>query len=136
LVVDWTTAFRNEIEYFSHQYTWAVGSIPDPCDPDPLRYAILAVLTRLLCQAFNRNIALGLPRNTPPIDFEWDVVLAQPRVLETVLDWATKVPRVRPDGEWFTLADSNGCPEEGDWAISPEFLSMGILTRQPHYLFV
>ena len=53
LVVDWTTAFRNEIEYFSHRCTWAVGSIPDPRDPDPLRYAILAVLTRLLCQAFN-----------------------------------------------------------------------------------
>jgi hypothetical protein len=135
-VLDLVFRFRNEIEYFCHQYTWSVAAIPDPRDPDKLRYAILAVLTRLLCQAFNKNIALGLPRNTPPVDFDWDIVLAQPRILETMPDWATKVPRVRPEGREYVLEGRDGYPNRGDPGISPEFLSMGILVMQPHYFFV
>ena len=51
-------------------------------------------------------------------------------------DWAIKVPRVRPEGEWYVLADGDGHPIEADPDISQEFYSMGILARQPYYLFI
>lgn len=72
----------------------------------------------------------------PPIDFDWDIVLAQPRVLENMPEWATKVPRVRPEGEEYILAGRNGCPDKKDHTISQELLSMSILAMQPRYFFV
>ena len=61
----------------------------------------------------------------PPINFDWDTVLVQLRVLEAMLDWAIKVPRVRPEGEWYVLADDNGYPVEADPNISQEFYLSG-----------
>jgi hypothetical protein len=64
--------FRNEIEYFWNQKSWAVQAIPDPKDPDPVRYAILAVLTDQMVRAFNHLIERGLPRDAasdPHADF-------------------------------------------------------------------
>ena len=75
-------------------------------------------------------------RNTPPINFDWDTVLVQLGLLETMPDWAVKVLRARPEGEWYVLADGNGYPVEADPNISQEFYLMGILARQPRYLFI
>jgi len=63
---------------------WTVANLQDPTDPDPLRYAILAVLTLLMCQAFNRRIDLGLLRDAPPIVQDWYELQARPKILETV----------------------------------------------------
>jgi len=60
-VIKWNVQFRNELEYFCRDHPdWAVADILDPADPDPLRYVILAVLTRLMCQAFSYRIDIGL----------------------------------------------------------------------------
>lgn len=62
--------YRNEFEYFCNRGTlpvampgdsentisWLVSDIPDPQDPDPARYAILAGITELLVTAFNKRI--------------------------------------------------------------------------------
>jgi hypothetical protein len=99
-VVEWTTQIRNELEYFNRQHTWAVADIPDPADPDPVRYAILAVLTKLMCTAFNGRIEMGLPRDTPAIIMDWDELAARPKVLEHPPSWALAVGRVRKEGEF------------------------------------
>ncbi|KAL8705185.1 MAG: hypothetical protein Q9201_001685 [Fulgogasparrea decipioides] len=54
LVVDDVTGYRNMLEYFCKQHTWAVCDIPDPKDGDPSR-------------AFNERVKLGLVRNIPAI---------------------------------------------------------------------
>ena len=66
---------RNELEYFCCSHPkWSVSCLPEPgaYDSNPLRYTILAVLTQLMCDSFNRRIGLGLPRDAPAIieDFE------------------------------------------------------------------
>jgi len=92
---------RNEIEYFFRRYTWPVRHIPDPADEDPMRYAVLACVPYLLVEAFNRNIELGLPRNTPAImtDEEIDEVQTRPKTYEEVPEWARKVA---PLGEEYS----------------------------------
>ena len=47
---------------FHHQPLWRVKDIPDPKDPDPVRYAILASLAETLATSFNFKINLGLRR--------------------------------------------------------------------------
>ncbi|KAF8867837.1 hypothetical protein CPB84DRAFT_1526738 [Gymnopilus junonius] len=60
-----------ESQYWFHtQTTWLLKDIPDPQDPDPVRYAVLASLTDALVHAFNQKIKLGLRRgvtNTKPL---------------------------------------------------------------------
>ena len=42
-VISWNVQFRNELEYFCSAHPdWAVADLPDPADPDPRRYVILA----------------------------------------------------------------------------------------------
>lgn len=52
-----------ETEYFWYQRRWALHRIPDPADPDPIRYAILACLVEELVTAFNWRLSLGLRRD-------------------------------------------------------------------------
>ncbi len=59
------TGLRTEIEWFFDRSTWAVAAIPDPRDPDPARYAILAVIPQFMVTAFNRLIKMGFPRGSP-----------------------------------------------------------------------
>lgn len=93
LVLDMNTQLRNELEYFCTVHSdWSVADLPDPTDThDPGRYAALAALTYLLCEAFNRRVELGLPRDTPPIVEDWEELARRPKVLEHVPTWATNV---------------------------------------------
>lgn len=94
IVIDDTIELRNELEYFFNRAEWPVNAIPDPEDADAERYAILAVLTALICRAFNRLIEKGLPRHAPPIVSDWDALAAQPRILEQMPQCATEVPKL------------------------------------------
>lgn len=57
-------AFGYEAQYFySHpEPEWRLENVPDPKDPDPIRYAILAGLVEMMAVAFNDRLELGLPR--------------------------------------------------------------------------
>lgn len=47
--------------YFFHaEARWQLSRIPDPMDPDPTRYALLASLAEALVSAFNWRLKLGL----------------------------------------------------------------------------
>ena len=136
LVADWTTQLRNELEYFCcEQPSWAVFNIPDPMDhADPLRYAILAVLTKLMCVAFNRRVDHGLPRDAPAIIEDFEEIAARPKVYERPPEWALRVPPLAimvfvPDETERTL----GVDDED---VSMEFRKMNIIMREPHIHFV
>ncbi|KAK7001014.1 hypothetical protein R3P38DRAFT_1810209 [Favolaschia claudopus] len=50
-------------QYWFHQQAhWRLADVPDPKDPDPTRYAIIASLVEDLVDAFNYEIKLGLRR--------------------------------------------------------------------------
>lgn len=134
-ILQWTTALRRELEYFCCRHPdWAVSELPDAADPDPLRAAVLAVLTQLMCEAFNRRIELGLPRDAPPIILDFDEVQARPKVLERPPDWAMRTPPLpNPVG----IPNEQGfAPAEGDPAASAHFKKRNILCWTPHIYFV
>ena len=133
-VVGFMNGLRTEIEYFFNRKKWIVSGIPDPKDPDPARYAILAVLTQYLVLAFNRLIERGLPRGSPAIitpKIE-ERLKAQKRVLEREPKWATEVPRVQ---QTLVIPSSIGKRPE-DEHTSLRFLNVNIIAEEPHVLFV
>jgi hypothetical protein len=52
-----------ETSYFWSNDSWSFSSIPDPCDSDIERYAVLASLVESLVYAFNYRLSLGSRRN-------------------------------------------------------------------------
>ncbi|KAF9033464.1 hypothetical protein BDZ89DRAFT_1062921 [Hymenopellis radicata] len=133
-IIDDNIGFRNELEYFCIQHpSWAVRDIPDPADPDPLRYAVLAALTRWMCEAFNRRIGLGLPRDAPPIieDFaEWE---NRPKVYEELPPW---VANALPLRERVYIPDVNGRILEDEEYIDKELRKLNIVAVYPHFHFI
>jgi hypothetical protein len=135
IVEDWSIELRNEIEYFWSQHQWAVSGIPDPEDMDPARYAILAVIPSLLAQAFNGNIALGLPRDAPAIISDFEELKSRPQILEKEPEWCKHVPPLEhtlalPNDEGQSLDSTD------DERASPEFLTKNILTWVYHIYFI
>lgn len=61
-----------ETEYFWYQPSWALDPIPDPADPYPIRYDILACLVEELVTAFNWRLSLGMRRDGKHILRECD----------------------------------------------------------------
>ena len=53
----------SETEYFFYQTGWRLRDIPDPKDPDPIRYAVVACILEELHKAVNWRLSLGLRRN-------------------------------------------------------------------------
>ncbi|KAJ3514625.1 hypothetical protein NM208_g15045 [Fusarium decemcellulare] len=141
LVLDQHLELRNEIEAFWYHADWAVVDIPDPCDPDPDRYACLACIPALLCLAFNKRIEMGLPREAPPV-FNQDMLdqwRAQERKFESAPLWTDKVPQldeVLIIPHWdnqerdFVPLKSFDCAE-----ASKEFADKNILVWHPHVHF-
>ena len=134
-VISWNAQFLDVLAYFCTVHPdWAVADLPDPADPDLLRYAILAVLTRLMCQAFNHR---GLPRDAPSIiqDFEaLRALQAMPKINETVPAWAGRVARL--SGPVYIPDANNHVSAEDDKEVSPEFKEMEIIVEMPHIHFV
>ena len=135
LVVDWNTQLRNELEYFCCvQPSWSVSDIPDPADPDPLRYAILAVITKLMCIAFNRRIDLGLPRDAPAVIEDFEELAARPRRHEHPPSWANLI---KPLPETVFIPDETGMVSSlDDRSVSAEFKEMNIIIGAPHIHFI
>jgi len=135
-ILDWNVQFRNELEYFCCAHPdWAVSSIPDPSDDaDPVRCAVLAVLTQLMCAAFNRRVAAGLPRDAPAIVLDFSELEARPKVFEETPDWAK---RVKPLDERFYIPNEDGkVLKENDEDVSEEFKAMNIIVKMPHIHFI
>lgn len=52
-----------ETGYFFYQPQWTVHDIPEPRDPDPIRYAMLACTVKELVRVFSWWIGMGLRRD-------------------------------------------------------------------------
>lgn len=55
--------YECEYFFFHNEPSWRLSQIPDPKDPDPIRYAILASMVEALVDAFNWRLELGLRRD-------------------------------------------------------------------------
>ncbi|KJZ75415.1 hypothetical protein HIM_05111 [Hirsutella minnesotensis 3608] len=75
--------------YFSHdEARWQLCRIPDPLDPDPVRYALLASFAEALVSSFNWRLKLGLRRDGTQVEGGG----REEVLLETAPQWASKVP--------------------------------------------
>lgn len=63
--MDQVRAYRNALEAFWREKTWAVKDISNPKDDDPACYAFLVGCTYLLARSFNERVKLGLRRDMP-----------------------------------------------------------------------
>ncbi|KAI0056071.1 hypothetical protein BV25DRAFT_1894624 [Artomyces pyxidatus] len=106
-VIHEPVAFRNEIQYFWRRHEWPGCNVPDPHDPDPLRYALFAALTEILITSFNMQINRGLPRDVPKLlhESEFEAIRARPRIFDVQLAWALQVP---PLQKTVFLRDARG----------------------------
>lgn len=135
LVIGYNIGLRTEIEFFFNHPSWSVKDIVDPKDPDPTRYAIVAVLPHYLIMAFNRLIEMGLPRGSPAIltpEIEASLK-AQPIKLEEVPSWTAKV---QPLDNVFTIPCDPRVSEEDRANRSEHFYKMNIVVDEPHVLFI
>lgn len=83
-----------ETEYFWYQRSWVLADIPDPADPDPIRYAILASLAEELVEAFNWRLGLGMRRNHKHILRERNEDPYPPYEPVSGPKWTGKVPPI------------------------------------------
>lgn len=135
LVTGFIIGLRSEIEHFFNQPSWAVSMIPDPKDPDPERYAILAVLPYYLVVAFNRLIERGLPRDSPAIITSEEMeeeLRARPIVREEEPSWVREVPKLE---QTLVIPKKSGEVPDEDRRSAP-FLQKNIIAEEPHVLFV
>ncbi|KAJ5106150.1 hypothetical protein N7456_002825 [Penicillium angulare] len=86
-----------ETEYFFNQPGWKLQDIPDPKDPDPLRYAIVASIVEELHDAVNWRLSLGLRRNEEHIYREEDGDPWPPFTPEELPSWTRKVAPIDKD---------------------------------------
>lgn len=69
--------------------------LPDPQDPDPVRYAILACIAEELVDAFNWRLALGMRRKGPGIPRDENGKSA-PFIPQRLPAWTPFVPAIEP----------------------------------------
>ncbi|KAL9086812.1 MAG: hypothetical protein Q9165_006959 [Trypethelium subeluteriae] len=134
-VADDEIRLREDIRYFWGE-EWAVADIPDPRDPDPERYAILAAITGMLVLAFNYKIGLGIPRDGPSMirgRAHLRQLQAQPKKWEKEPGWAK---RVKPLKKRLVLPTAKGrLPEDEKQACAP-LLKKNIFAWEPRIYFL
>lgn len=139
IVLDKVFAYRNALERFWRQKTWAVKEIPDPKDDNPERYAFLAGCTYLLARSFNQRVKLGLSRQMPAIMLheQFEELRNQPehlRQYEQVPEWAQAAKALE---ETLFVPTHDGEVLEGkeDERADPDFLDKNIVLWTPHIFF-
>ncbi|KAK2801313.1 hypothetical protein FQN51_005413 [Onygenales sp. PD_10] len=131
-----------EVEYFWFQsrQSWELHCIPDPKDPDPIRYAILASIVESMPEAFNFKLSIGMRRNgkhIPPTD--WDGVNNPyaPYVPVTIPSWPQHVPAV--DKQYLRdvmparMLDSEGRLMLHEEADSEIFMKRNIIATEERF---
>jgi len=92
---------RLECEYMWHQSgrKWSLCLIPDPCDPDPVRYAMLASIVEELVRAFNWRLKHGQRRIGGNVrrtmENPWPKF--DPEITPS---WTASVPPIREEDLW------------------------------------
>lgn len=119
-----------ETEYFwkRSEPGWATELIPDPKDPDPERYAVMATLAEQLVEAFNWRLRLGKRRNGEFFEPAEDGTPV-PFVPEACPTWVEHVP---PLDELLVLHDwrdfSRQDPSSGPYKRNVKAASGALMT--------
>lgn len=139
IVLDKVISYRNALEAFWRQSSWAVQDIPDPEDSDVERYAFLAGCTYLLARSFNQRVNIGLSRNRPSLLTPEEAEEARNvpdnlRQYEKVPGWAQQAPALTAI---LVIPTDKGELLEGkdDSRADPDFLAKNILLWTPHIQF-
>ena len=153
LLVDHVVGYRNQIEYFWRQRSWAIKEIPDPNDSDVERYVFLACVAEILVTAFNYNIEHGIARDAPAIMTleEAEAIRNRPeekKMYESAPSWTQTVPKLPEflDCRIFNDVDKipfSRCDDQEDGEnvefrserLDPVFKAKNILLLGPHILF-
>ncbi|RAH67335.1 uncharacterized protein BO66DRAFT_329463, partial [Aspergillus aculeatinus CBS 121060] len=112
---------------------WKLQHIPDPKDPDPLRYAVIACIVEELHRAINWRLSLGLRRGGEHVYRETDEDPWPPYVAEELREWARKVAPIDKDLLRRSVppekldTDGNLVLEEN--GLSPTFARRNIITN-------
>lgn len=111
---------------------WLLSRIPDPCDPDPVRYAILACLAEELVKAFNWRLSLGMRRDGRHLYRERDEDPYPPYDPETVAPWTSSVPPIDP--RWTVdlpadVVDAQGRLVLEEGGVNETFAKRNIVTN-------
>jgi hypothetical protein len=81
-----------ESAYFWRHSDWPIKDIPDPKDPDIVRYALLASLVEELVDAFNFKIERGLRRGVEIYESDlYELSQEENKPLEVCPAWALQV---------------------------------------------
>ncbi|KIM38599.1 hypothetical protein M413DRAFT_447801 [Hebeloma cylindrosporum] len=93
-----------EGDYFFRRAGWRTKDIPDPKDPNPLRYAILASLVESMVESFNYKISKGLRREMRMTTSEENHALYMDpnKPFEQAPSWTSHVP---PLEEWTSFLE-------------------------------
>lgn len=97
MIADVYVAIGTETEYFWYQRDWGLQSIPDPLDPDPIRYAMVACLVEELVEACNWRLSLGMRRNGKHIYRDTGSDPWPPYTPIKGPSWTIAVPGLTPD---------------------------------------
>lgn len=123
--------FETEYFWYQNRRLWTPEGIPDPADPDPVRYAILACLTEELTKAMNWRLSLGMRRDGNHICRENDGGPYPPYTPMKCPDWTKHVPPVE---KWMlddlppAVRDSDGRLILAKGGRSPGFAARNIVT--------
>jgi hypothetical protein len=85
--------YETEYFFFQARSSWELCNIPDPQDPDPIRYAILACTLESLLNAFNFRLRIGMRRDRnhiPPTNDGYAPYIP----IVTLPSWTQRVPPV------------------------------------------
>ncbi|KAJ5730755.1 uncharacterized protein N7483_005263 [Penicillium malachiteum] len=83
-----------ETEYFFFHSDWRLRDIPDPKDPDPVRYAVVACIVEELQESLNWKLSLGLRRHGEQIIRERNEDPYPEFVPEELPAWTKNVPAI------------------------------------------
>ncbi|KAI9925073.1 hypothetical protein MW887_006481 [Aspergillus wentii] len=132
-------AIGPEVEYFWYQArrSWAVHRIPDPRDPDPVRYAILACIAEELAKAFNWRLSLGMRRDRSKHIYRKTLEDALPPFApETAPVWTKAVSAI--DTELIADLPNDVLDQSGKLLLeedgnSPVFAERNVITDTRHF---
>ncbi|KAB8239245.1 hypothetical protein ETB97_010268 [Aspergillus alliaceus] len=133
-------AIGPEVEYFWYQRSWTLCCVPDPRDPDPVRYAILACITEELAKAFNWRLSLGMRRDRRKHVYRKTLDEVLPSYTpETAPTWTKSVPAI--DIELIADLPDDALDASGRLVLeaggkSPVFAERNIVTDTGHFYTV
>ncbi|KAJ3769596.1 hypothetical protein FB446DRAFT_747222 [Lentinula raphanica] len=124
----------HEATYIWERLDWQLEDWPDPADPDPERYTVLAGIMEGLVESFNWRLGLGICRDRhKALQKRLERRRDDPEPLEGSPSWPSQVPP-SPHPIYLNL---NGCSiEEMTTLASPLFKRRNIFGESGSLMFV